>query len=506
VERTSSRAGLAPAEVQRLSRRTVTGNKFTGDGSGLTNVSAGTFTGSITESQVTNLTSDLASKLTAASPLNAANLTGSVPSANLSGTYGINISGSAASAATAGTATTATSAGTAAALQGTAVSNTAPTNGQVLQYNSTNTQWQPTDIAGNFIQNGTSQQTTASFNVDGTGVLGGSLTAGGAILPLTAAGNSKPSFPLDFKATGNTGTSNTFRLLANGTGATPVFDFQTCSGTSCTPSSTGLSIDNTGKVTFASGQTFPGTQTLTAGTGISIVSNAINNTGVTSLAGTANQINASASSGAVTLSLPSTVAVNISGNAATATTATTAGTAGSASTAGTATNVAFSGITGSTNTTAAMVVGSGASLAPTGTGTVTANSLSSTLISSGSGSTGLTATSTTYAAPATGTAASIAVNVSGTHKVLIILTATCTNANNKGCWMSFDASGGLTQSASDNFALGASAIMTGPGASFATGASYLVTVTGNTTFTAKYRVDSSSTATFGASSIIAQVF
>src|SRR6266540_632335 len=312
VERTSSRAGLAPAEVQRLSRRTVTGNKFTGDGSGLTNVSAGTFTGSITESQVTNLTSDLASKLTAASPLNAANLTGSVPSANLSGTYGINISGSAASAATAGTATTATSAGTAAALQGTAVSNTAPTNGQVLQYNSTNTQWQPTDIAGNFIQNGTSQQTTASFNVDGTGVLGGSLTAGGAILPLTAAGNSKPSLPLDFKATGNTGTSNTFRLLANGTGATPVFDFQTCSGTSCTPSSTGLSIDNTGKVTFASGQTFPGTQTSTAGTG---------------------------------------------------------------------TNVAFSGITGSTNTTAAMVVGSGASLAPTGTGTVTANSLSSTLIS-----------------------------------------------------------------------------------------------------------------------------
>jgi len=376
----------------------------------------------------------------------------------------------------------------------------------VLQYNSTNTQWQPTDITGNFVQNGTSQQATANFNISGTGVLGGSLTAGGAILPLTAAGNSKPSFPLDFKATGSTGTSNTFRLLADGAGATPVFDFQTCSGTSCTPSSTGLSIDNTGKITFAGGQTFPGTQALTAGTGISIVSNAINNTGVTSLTGTANQISASASSGAVTLSLPSTVAVNISGNAATATTATTAGTAGSATTAGTATNVAFSGITGSTNTTAAMVVGNGSSLAPTGTGTVTANSLSSTLISSGSGSATVTATSTTYAAPATGTAASVVVNVSGTHKVLVTLTTTCTNANNKGCWMSFDASGGLVQSASDNFGLGTAATMGGAGSSLASSASYLVTVTGNTTFTAKYRIDSASTASFPASSIIVQVF
>jgi hypothetical protein len=165
----------------------------------------------------------------------------------------------------------------------------------------------------------------------------------------------------------------------------------------------------------------------------------------------------------------------------------------------------FDKIAAGSNTNA-LTVGTGGSLAPTGTGTVTANSLSSTLISSGSGSAGLTASSTTYAPPASGTAASVAVNVSGTHKVLVTLTATCTNTNNKGCWMSFDASGGLTQSASDNFALGASAIMTGPGASFATGASYLVTVTGNTTFTAKYRVDSASTATFGASSIIVQVF
>lgn len=46
--------------------------------------------------------------------------------------------------------------------------------------------------------------------------------------------------------------------------------------------------------------------------------------GVTSLTGTANQVTVSASTGAVTLSLPSTINVNTSGNAATATTATTA--------------------------------------------------------------------------------------------------------------------------------------------------------------------------------------
>jgi hypothetical protein len=237
----------------------VDGNgKITGDGSGLTNVTAGTFTGTINGSQVSGNISGNAASITGT--VNGSQVFGDIAgnATSITGTIsGGQVSGSVASALTAGSATTATSAGTAAALQGTAVSNTAPTNGQVLQYNGTNTQWQPADITGNFIQNGTSQQTTASFNIDGTGVLGGSLTAGGAILPLTAAGNSKPSFPLDFKATGNTGTSNTFRLLANGSGATPVFDFQTCSGTSCTPSSTGLSIDNTGKVTFASGQTFP---------------------------------------------------------------------------------------------------------------------------------------------------------------------------------------------------------------------------------------------------------
>lgn len=71
---------------------------------------------------------------------------------------------------------------------------------------------------------------------------------------------------------------------------------------------------------------------LTAGTGISVTNGAgtitIANTGVTSIAGTANQITASASTGGVTLSLPATINVNTSGSAATLTTGRTIGMTG----------------------------------------------------------------------------------------------------------------------------------------------------------------------------------
>jgi len=63
---------------------------------------------------------------------------------------------------------------------------------------------------------------------------------------------------------------------------------------------------------------------LTAGTGISVTGGAgsitVANTGVTSITGTASQITASASTGAVALSLPATINVNTSGSAATLTT------------------------------------------------------------------------------------------------------------------------------------------------------------------------------------------
>lgn len=63
---------------------------------------------------------------------------------------------------------------------------------------------------------------------------------------------------------------------------------------------------------------------LTAGTGVSVTNGAgsitLANTGVTSLTGTANEIDVSASTGAITLSLPVTINANTTGSAATLTT------------------------------------------------------------------------------------------------------------------------------------------------------------------------------------------
>lgn len=86
---------------------------------------------------------------------------------------------------------------------------------------------------------------------------------------------------------------------------------------------TGISVSaGTGNVTITN--TAPDqTVALTAGTGISISGTypnfTITNSGVTALTGTANQITVSASTGSITLSLPATINVNISGNAATVT-------------------------------------------------------------------------------------------------------------------------------------------------------------------------------------------
>lgn len=85
--------------------------------------------------------------------------------------------------------------------------------------------------------------------------------------------------------------------------------------------------------------------------------------GVTSITGTANQITASASTGAVTLSLPATINVNTSGNAATATTATNQSGGTVAATTG-----SFSGITSITNATASTNSSTGALVVTGGVG------------------------------------------------------------------------------------------------------------------------------------------
>jgi hypothetical protein len=68
---------------------------------------------------------------------------------------------------------------------------------------------------------------------------------------------------------------------------------------------------------------FSGAGTYTAGTGILLDGSVFSNTGVLSLAGTTNEIEVSASSGNVTISLPTTINANTTGSAATLTTSRT---------------------------------------------------------------------------------------------------------------------------------------------------------------------------------------
>jgi hypothetical protein len=91
--------------------------------------------------------------------------------------------------------------------------------------------------------------------------------------------------------------------------------------------STGISVSGgpiTGSGSITVTNTAPDqTVVFTAGTGISVSGTYPNftvaNSGVTALTGTASQVTVSASTGSVTLSLPSTINVNTSGNAATVT-------------------------------------------------------------------------------------------------------------------------------------------------------------------------------------------
>lgn len=102
---------------------------------------------------------------------------------------------------------------------------------------------------------------------------------------------------------------------------------------------------------------------IASGTGISVSYNdggntlTIGNTGVTSVSGTENEVNVSASAGAVTISLPDTISANISGTAASATYATNSGSATYATTAGTANAVAANSVALGTDTTGNYVAG-----------------------------------------------------------------------------------------------------------------------------------------------------
>lgn len=168
--------------------------------------------------------------------------------------------------------------------------------------------------------------------------------------------------------TGLTLTGTQFSLT------TPVAVANGGTGLTTTPTNGQLLIGNGTNYTLA---------TITQGTGITVTNGAgsitVANAGVTSIAGTANQITASASTGAVTLSLPSaitapgslTVTTNLTVSGLTANTMVYSGTGGLITSAGAATNgQILIGSTGAAPVRAALTQGTGISIT-NGAGSIT---------------------------------------------------------------------------------------------------------------------------------------
>jgi hypothetical protein len=212
---------------------------------------SGTYTGALTFNNVGNAFTGSGAGLT--------NLT----AANISaGTAGINITGNAATATTATSAATATTASSASAVPFSGV--TASTNAAALvvgtggSLTTTGTGTiNATNLGGVTSANYARADQANTFT--GMNIMGNTgVGTGGILIPVSASGAQKVSFPLDMEATNIGNTVHLFRIIAQD-GTTPNWAFQFCNSAPCTPASNGLSIaGSTGIITFASGQTFPG--------------------------------------------------------------------------------------------------------------------------------------------------------------------------------------------------------------------------------------------------------
>ena len=190
------------------------------------------------------------------------------------------------------------------------------------------------------------------------------------------------------------------QILIGSTGAAPVAATISTSGS-------GISVTNgTGTITLAN----TGVTSNVAGTGISVSGATgavtISNTGVTSITGTANQITASASTGAVTLSLPSSVSTgSLTLTGLTANSFLYSGTAGLLTTTTAPTNgQILIGSTGAAPVSTTLTAGSGITIT-NGAGSVTISANASGVVTSFSaGTTGFTpSTATTGAITLAGT-------------------------------------------------------------------------------------------------------
>jgi hypothetical protein len=182
------------------------------------------------------------------------------------------------------------------------------TNGQIDIGNGTGfTRTTLTAGSGVSITNG-----AGSITITATGG-GGSVTAVTGTTPISSSGGTTPNISLDanYGDTLNPYASKTANyILAAPDGAAGVPTFRAV-----------VAADIPTLNQNTTGQAGSVANALTIGTGLSGTSYngsaavTINNTGVTSLTGTANQVNVSASNGSVTLSLPSPINVDTTGNA-----------------------------------------------------------------------------------------------------------------------------------------------------------------------------------------------
>lgn len=192
-------------------------------------------------------------------------------------------------------------------------------------------------------------------------------------------------------ATGAVTISNTGVISVNASGGTTGLTFSggpvTTTGTLTLAGTLAATNGGTGLTSYGianqvlgmnAGDTALEYKTLTAGTAISVVNTAgvvtFNNTGVTSIAGTANQITASASTGAVTLSLPSSVSItSLTLSGLTANSFLYSGTGGLLTTTSAPTNgQLLIGSTGAAPVTATLTAGTGISIT-NGAGSITVN-------------------------------------------------------------------------------------------------------------------------------------
>jgi hypothetical protein len=96
-------------------------------------------------------------------------------------------------------------------------------------------------LSGTYVDLGSAQTITGTKTFNSTPVFGVASGTGGLLIPVSATGAQKPSFPLDMEATNTGGTIHLFRIIGQD-GTTPNWTFQFCNSAPCTPASNGFSI------------------------------------------------------------------------------------------------------------------------------------------------------------------------------------------------------------------------------------------------------------------------